>query len=92
MRERSDWEKCVYTAQAGFRALGTDFLSPFTRTPTPTAWAMDPVTGGPTNAGKSTMNTYIAKALGSTPLDLRTGARVERVLVEDWRGSAGGRS
>jgi choline dehydrogenase-like flavoprotein len=29
------------------------------------------------------MNTYIAKALGSTPLDLRTGARVERVLVED---------
>jgi choline dehydrogenase-like flavoprotein len=32
------------------------------------------------------MNTYIAWALGKTPLDLRTGASVERVLIEDSGG------
>jgi choline dehydrogenase-like flavoprotein len=83
VRERSDWEKCVYTAQAGFRALGTDLEPVHSYTDANCMGYGSCLQGCPTNAGKSTMNTYIAKALGSTPLDLRTGAHVERVLVED---------
>lgn len=83
VRERSDWEKCVYTAQAGFRALGTDLESVHSYTDANCMRYGSCLQGCPTDAGKSTMNTYIAKALGRAPLDLRTEARVERVLIED---------
>ena len=39
--------------------------------------------GCPTNAGKSTLNTYIHDAWAAGKLELRAGARVERVLIED---------
>lgn len=88
VRERSDWEKCVYTAQAGFRALGTDLEPVHSYTDANCMRYGSCLQGCPTDAGKSTMNTYIAKALGRAPLELRTEARVERVLIED---SVGGR-
>jgi len=39
--------------------------------------------GCPTNAGKSTLNTYIHDAWAAGLLELRAGARVERVVIED---------
>ena len=44
--------------------------------------------GCPTNAGKSTLNTYIHDAWAAGRLELRADARVERVLIED--GEAAG--
>ncbi len=86
VRERSDWEKSVYTAQAGFRALGTD-LEPVDSYTDPNCMNYGScLQGCPTDAGKSTMNTYIAKALGNCPLDLRTGMQAERILVENDAG------
>lgn len=90
VRERSDWEKCVYTAQAGFRALGADLEPVHSYTDAQCMRYGSCLQGCPTDGGKSTMNTYIAGALGKTPLDLRTGASVERVLVE--RSGAGARA
>lgn len=86
VRERDDWEKSVYTAQAGFRALGADLEPVHSYTDANCMRYGSCLQGCPTDAGKSTMNTYIAKALGRVPLDLRTGARAERVLVEQGDG------
>jgi choline dehydrogenase-like flavoprotein len=44
--------------------------------------------GCPTNAGKSTLNTYIHDAWAAGRLELRADARVERVVIED--GEAAG--
>ncbi len=83
VRERNDWEKSVYTAQAGFRALGTDLEPVQSYTDANCMRYGSCLQGCPTDAGKSTMNTYIAKALERCPLELRVGAKVERVLVAD---------
>src|SRR5690606_14848255 len=83
VRERSDWEKSVYTAQAGFRALGTDLEPVQSYTDANCMRYGSCLQGCPTDAGKSTMNTYIARALARCPLELRTGVRVERVLAEN---------
>ncbi|HMO47066.1 MAG TPA: GMC family oxidoreductase [Rubrivivax sp.] len=83
VRERSDWEKSVYTAQAGFRALGTDLEPVQSYTDANCMRYGSCLQGCPTDAGKSTMNTYIARALARCPLELRTGVQVERVLVEN---------
>lgn len=86
VRERSDWEKCVHTAQAGFRALGADLEPVDSYTDANCMRYGSCIQGCPTDAGKSTMNTYIARALSRDLLDLRAGVRVERVLVEDAAG------
>ncbi|HEY0877510.1 MAG TPA: GMC family oxidoreductase [Zeimonas sp.] len=83
VRERRDWEKSVYTAQAGFRALGTDLEPVDSYTGTDCMRYGSCLQGCPTDAGKSTMNTYIAKALERCPLELRAGVQAQRVLVED---------
>ncbi|MCC7285418.1 MAG: GMC family oxidoreductase [Burkholderiaceae bacterium] len=88
VRERSDWEKSVYTAQAGFRALGTDLVPVHSYTDANCMNYGSCLQGCPNDAGKSTMNTYIARALAGCPLELRTGAQVERLVLEDSaRGS-----
>lgn len=90
VRERTDWDKCIHTVQPGFRALGTDLEPVHSYTDANCEKYGSCLQGCPSDAGKSTMNTYIAKALargGRSGLELRTNARVERVLVED---SAGG--
>jgi len=82
VRERSDWEKCVHTAQAGFRALGAD-LEPVTSYTDAKCMSYGScLQGCPTDGGKSTMNTYLARALAGDRLELHTGVRAERVLVE----------
>jgi choline dehydrogenase-like flavoprotein len=83
VRERSDWEKSVHTAQAGFRALGTDIEPVMSYTDAKCMSYGSCLQGCPTDGGKSTMNTYIARALAEGGLVLRSGAQVQRVIVED---------
>lgn len=83
VRERRDWPKSVHTVEAGFRALGADLEPVRSYTDANCTRCGSCLQGCPTNAGKSTMNTYIAEALARGLLELRAGARVERVLIED---------
>jgi choline dehydrogenase-like flavoprotein len=83
VRERTDWRKSVYTVQAGFRALGHE-LEPVTAyTDANCTSCGSCIQGCATNAGKSTMNTYIADGLARSELELRPESAVERVLIED---------
>jgi choline dehydrogenase-like flavoprotein len=83
VRERDDWKPCVHTVDAGFRALGTHLHPVRSYTDANCMSCGSCLQGCPTNAGKSTANTYIADALAQGLLELRAGADVERVLVED---------
>jgi len=82
VRERSDWEKSVYTVEPGFRALGAELESVHAYTDANCTSCGSCIQGCASNAGKSTMNTYIADALARGALDLRAEATVERVVIE----------
>jgi choline dehydrogenase-like flavoprotein len=82
VRERSDWKKSVFTVEAGFRALGADLEPVQAYTDANCTSCGSCIQGCASNAGKSTMNTYIADALADGILELRANATVERVLIE----------
>ena len=82
VRERADWKKNVYTVEAGFRALGADLEPVHSYTDANCTSCGSCIQGCPSNAGKSTMNTYISNALAHGILELRANAAVDRVLVE----------
>ena len=82
VRERTDWKKSVYTVEPGFRALGADLEAVRAYTDANCTSCGSCIQGCPSNAGKSTMNTYIADALARGVLELRANAAVERVLIE----------
>jgi choline dehydrogenase-like flavoprotein len=82
VRERTDWKKSVYTVEAGFRALGADLEAVRAYTDANCTSCGSCIQGCPSNAGKSTMNTYIAEALARGVLELRANATVERILIE----------
>jgi len=98
VRERTDWPKSVRTVETGFRALGVE-LEPVTAyTDANCMRCGSCLQGCPTNAGKSTMNTYIHDAWARGLLELRADSAVERVLIEDgaatgveYADAAGGR-
>jgi choline dehydrogenase-like flavoprotein len=82
VRERSDWPACLQTVEPAFRELGAP-LEPVTAyTDANCSKCGSCIQGCPTNAGKSTMNTYIADALARGLLELRADAAVDRILVE----------
>jgi choline dehydrogenase-like flavoprotein len=82
IRERRDWQKCVTTVEAGFKALGHE-LEPCTAyTDGNCMHCGSCLQGCPTNAGKSTMNTYIADAWARGLLELRPESWVDRVLLD----------
>jgi choline dehydrogenase-like flavoprotein len=83
VRERSDWTQAVHTLEPAFRELGAPLEAVTAYTDANCSKCGSCIQGCPTNAGKSTMNTYIADALARGLLELRADARVERVLVED---------
>jgi choline dehydrogenase-like flavoprotein len=82
VRERTDWKKSVHTVEPGFRALGADLESVRSYTDANCTSCGSCLQGCPSNAGKSTMNTYIADALARGILELRANTAVERVLIE----------
>lgn len=86
VRERTDWPKSVHTVEAGFKALGHDLEPVRSYTDVNCMRCGSCLQGCSTNAGKSTMNTYIHDALARAGLELRANAAVERVLIEDASG------
>ena len=82
VRERTDWMKSVRTVEAGFAALGHELHPARAYTDANCMRCGSCIQGCSTNAGKSTMNTYIHDALAAGLLDLRANATVERVLIE----------
>ena len=82
VRERRDWTKSIHTVEAGFRALGAELEPVHSYTDANCMRCGSCLQGCPTNAGKSTMNTYIHDAWARGLLELRAEAAVDRVLVE----------
>ncbi len=83
VRERSDWQTCIHTTERGFRALGTELEPVISYTDANCMRCGSCLQGCPTNAGKSTLNTYIQPALVRSGLELRAGCAVQRVMIED---------
>jgi choline dehydrogenase-like flavoprotein len=82
VRERADWPKSVRTVEEGFRALGIELEPVRSYTDANCMRCGSCLQGCSTNAGKSTMNTYIHDALARDQLDLRPESTVERILIE----------
>ena len=83
VRERDDWPRCVHTVAPAFAALGAELTSVRSYTDVNCMRCGSCLQGCSTNAGKSTLNTYIHDAWVAGRLELRAGAQVERVVIED---------
>jgi choline dehydrogenase-like flavoprotein len=83
VRERTDWPPCVHTVAAGFRALDAEVEPVRSYTDENCMRCGSCLQGCPTNAGKSTANTYIQPQWALSRLDLRPSSAVQRVLIED---------
>jgi choline dehydrogenase-like flavoprotein len=86
VRERTDdWalKPCVQTAKRGFDAVGANLEPTRAYTDHNCMQCGSCLQGCPTNAGKSTMNTYIHRHWLGPHLALRPNAFVQRVLIED---------
>jgi len=83
VRERSDWRKSVHTVAPGFAALGNPLEPVMSYTDSNCMSCGSCLQGCPTNAGKSTLNTYIHDAWATGRLELRADSRVERVVIEN---------
>jgi len=86
VRERSDWPQCVHTVVPGFEALGAELEPVRSYTDANCMRCGSCLQGCPTNAGKSTLNTYIQPARVRGGLELRPDCTVTRVLIEDGDG------
>ena len=86
VRERSDWQQCVHTVVPGFRALGAELEPVMSYTDANCMRCGSCLQGCPTNAGKSTLNTYIHPPWVQGALELRAEGDVRRIVIED-RGS-----
>jgi choline dehydrogenase-like flavoprotein len=83
VRERTDWRKSVRTVEPAFRALGAPLEAVRSYTDANCMSCGSCLQGCPTNAGKSTLNTYIHDAWAARRLELRADAHVERVVIDD---------
>src|SRR5579871_819781 len=87
VRERRDWCKSVHTVEPGFRALGAELEPVHSYTDANCTRCGSCLQGCPTNAGKSTLNTYIHDAWARGLLELQADSPVERILVEGGRAT-----
>jgi choline dehydrogenase-like flavoprotein len=83
VRERSDWQRCVHTVVPGFNALGAELEPVVSYTDENCMRCGSCLQGCPTNAGKSTLNTYIHRPWVQGTLELRADCDVRRVVIED---------
>jgi choline dehydrogenase-like flavoprotein len=83
VRERSDWQQCVRTVVPGFEALGAELEPVMSYTDANCMLCGSCLQGCPTNAGKSTLNTYIQPARVEAGLELRADCDVRRVTIDD---------
>jgi choline dehydrogenase-like flavoprotein len=82
VRERSDWQQCIKTVVPGFEALGAELEPVMSYTDANCMRCGACLQGCPTNAGKSSLNTYIQPAVVGSGLKLRADCDVRRVLIE----------
>lgn len=83
VRERADWQQCVHTVVSGFEALGAELEPVMSYTDANCMRCGSCLQGCPTNAGKSTLNTYIHPPWVEGRLGLRADCDVRRVTIED---------
>ena len=86
VRERTDdWDLkgCVQTAKRGFAAVGATLEPTRAYSDHNCMQCGSCLQGCPTNAGKSTLNTYIHRNWLGEHLTLRPNSLVSRVLIED---------
>jgi choline dehydrogenase-like flavoprotein len=89
VRDRAtDWDlkRCVQTAKKGFEAVGATLEPVHAYVDENCEQCGSCLQGCPTNAGKSTMNTYIQRNHLTGALTLRPNAFVNRVLIDDRGG------
>ncbi len=82
VRERSDWQQCVRTVEPGFEAHGATLEPVMSYTDENCMRCGSCLQGCPTNAGKSTLNTFIHPPWARGRLELRAGCDVRRVVIE----------
>ncbi len=82
VRERTDWQQCVHTVEPGFAAMDAGLEPVISYTDANCMRCGSCLQGCPTNAGKSTLNTYIHPPWAGGRLELRAGCRVQRVTIE----------
>ena len=90
VRDRStDWDlkQCVKTAKKGFDAVGATLEPVRAYVDENCEQCGSCLQGCPTNAGKSTMNTYIQRNWLAGALTVRPNSYVTRVLTEDRNGA-----
>ena len=83
IRERRDWLPFVGNTERGFEALGASLSPVRSYTDANCMRCGSCLQGCPTNAGKSTLNTYIHDAWALGKLELRPECEVQRVVIED---------
>jgi choline dehydrogenase-like flavoprotein len=83
VRERTDWQQCIHTVAPAFKALGAELEPVMSYTDYNCMRCGSCLQGCPTNAGKSTLNTYIHPPWAEGRLELRAGSVVKRVVIED---------
>jgi choline dehydrogenase-like flavoprotein len=85
VRERTDWDwkQCLRTVRAGFEALGVELEPVHAYTDENCMQCGSCLQGCPTNAGKSTLNTYIHRNWVPGRLQLRPDCWASRVLISN---------
>jgi choline dehydrogenase-like flavoprotein len=86
IRERADWTPSLHMIAKGFEAIGADLEPVHSYTDENCMKCGSCLQGCPTNAGKSTQNTYISVPWARGALELRAECEVERVLIEEGAG------
>ena len=86
VRERTDWQQCVKTVEPGFASAGTRLEPVMSYTDVNCMRCGSCLQGCPTNAGKSTLTSYIHPALVESGLRLHPDCDARRITIED-RGS-----
>jgi choline dehydrogenase-like flavoprotein len=83
VRVREDWGTCVQTVAPAFKELGCPLEPVISYTDVNCYKCGSCLQGCPTNAGKSTLNSYIRPATILSGLELEPDAFVKRVVIED---------
>ena len=83
IRERADWTDNLRMIARAFEAVGEELEPVMSYTDENCMKCGSCLQGCPTNAGKSTQNTYIHRQWAIGRLELRAGCFVDRVLIED---------
>jgi len=90
VRTRADWTPSVHRLAAGFDALGATLEPVRSYTDDNCTRCGACLTGCPSNAGKSALNTFLAPALTRGQVRVRTHRTVEEVLLADGGSRATG--